>query len=355
MTPRHARHGRLAAAWLAIGLLCLGGDRQPLAARANVLQAPARQARAAVRIDEERLIQDVRTLASPDLEGRLTGSAGSRRARAIIVERFERLQLRPFNGSYEQAFSFTQTRGGRKQEFPDASNVMGYITGRRDPQSYIVVSAHFDHLGVREGKTYPGADDNASGVAALLAIAGWFVEHQPGKSLLFVAFDAEEQGLQGSKHFVAHPPVPLDRIAAVVNMDMIGRGDANRLFVAGTHHHPSLKPVVSAAASGRALEVAFGHDTPSAQASGADDWTNSSDHGPFHAAGIPFLYFGVEDHPDYHKPTDTADKIPRRFYREATELVLETVRRMAEIEDRGIAGSGDRDSELGTRDCGLGT
>jgi hypothetical protein len=112
-------------------------------------------------------------------------------------------------------------------------------------------------------------------------------------------------------------------------MDMIGRGDANTLYVAGTHYSPALAPIVSDAAKNRDITVRLGHDAPAASG-GPEDWTNSSDHGPFHAAGVRFLYFGVEDHPDYHKPGDTADKIPRRFYQEATELVVDVVTRLAE-------------------------
>lgn len=298
---------------------------------AQAAQAPAPQAtekRAAPRVDATRLMQDVQRLAAPELEGRLTGAAGSRKARALILDRFTQIGLQRVNGSYEQKFSFTRTRGGAKQDFPDAVNVFGLIPGTSDPEHYVLVTAHYDHLGVRDGLTYHGADDNASGVATMLALADWFNAHRPRRSLLFVAFDAEEQGLQGSKHFVAKPPIDLRRVTAVVNMDMVGRGDKNVIFVAGTSHYPALKSPVSEAAKGRSIIVSFGHDRQGVQ--GQDDWTHSSDHGPFHDAGVPFLYFGVEDHPDYHKPTDTAEKIPRQFYAEATELVLETVRRLAE-------------------------
>jgi Peptidase family M28 len=292
---------------------------------AAVPQAAAKTA-APSRVDGDTQMQDLQALASPDLEGRLTGTPGSRRAQALILERFKQLKLQPVNESFEQTFSFAETRRGGRQEFPDATNLVAMIPGTTDRQSYVLVSAHYDHLGVRDGQTYPGADDNASGVAAMLAIARWFAAHPPRKSLLFVAFDAEEEGLQGSRHFVANPPVELKRISAVVNMDMVGRGDANTLFVAGTRYSPKLAPIVTDAARGRQLTLTRGHD----QGGGSEDWTNSSDHGPFHAAGIPFVYFGVEDHPDYHRPGDTADKIPRRFYLEATEIVLETVRALAE-------------------------
>jgi Peptidase family M28 len=294
------------------------------------VQAPAAQATAPARIDGEEEMQDLRALAAPELEGRRTGTAGSRRAQAYILERFKTLKLQPVKGSYEQKFSFTEVRRGGTEQFPDATNLLAQLPGTDDRDSFVVVSAHYDHLGVRNGQVYPGADDNASGVAALLAIARWFSTHPAGKSLLFVAFDAEEQGLQGSRFFVANPPIDLKHISVVVNMDMVGRGDANTLFAAGTHYSPSLAAVLKDVSRDRQLTLKLGHDQPAAEARGLEDWTNSSDHGPFHAKGIPFVYFGVEDHPDYHKPGDTADKIPRKFYVEATELILDTVRRLAD-------------------------
>ena len=297
---------------------------------APAFQAPAAPPPAAPRLDGDRQMRDLQVLADPALEGRLTGTPGSRRAQALILERFKELGLTPLAGSFVQKFGFTE--GGRAggRAFPDAANLAAMLPGRGDPTTFVLVTAHYDHLGMPGGRIHPGADDNASGVAAMLAMARWFVANPPRRSLVFVAFDAEEEGLKGARHFVSTPPIALDRIAAIVNMDMIGRGDGNVLYVAGTHHYPALRPIVTAAAKGRALTLKLGHDKPPAQAGGLEDWTRSSDHGPFHEAGVPFLYFGVEDHADYHKPSDTFDRIPRAFYLEATELVLETVRRLAD-------------------------
>ena len=267
-TRRFPSPGRLVLPGVLVVLLSGSQGNRPAAAGfATVPQATAVQAPSAapVRVDADTQMQDLRALASPELQGRLTGTAGSRRAQALILERFKQLKLQPLNGSFQQKFSFTQARRGGKEEFPEATNLIAVLPGTAEPQSFVVVSAHYDHLGVREGQTYPGADDNASGVAAMLAIARWFAAHPPSKSLLFVAFDAEEEGLQGSKHFVAKPPVDLKRITVVVNMDMVGRGDAGTLFVAGTHHYPSLAPVVTEAARGRQLTMKFGHDKPAAQ------------------------------------------------------------------------------------------
>ncbi len=188
-----------------------------------------------------------------------------------------------------------------------------------------VVSAHYDHLGVRDGVVYPGADDNASGVAVILEVAAYCQKNPFRRSIVFAAFDAEEGGLNGARVFVAKPPVPKERIALNVNLDMVSRSDKREIFVAGTYHTPSLKPPLEAVAKRAPITVLFGHDRPKAMAGGVDDWTNQSDHGPFHAAKIPFVYFGVEDHADYHKPTDTADKINRGFFVDVAETILDAI------------------------------
>jgi glutamate carboxypeptidase len=290
--------------------------------------AQSARTREAGRVDAARLMRDVESLSAPALEGRLSGTPGNKRAQAFITAQFKDIGLEPLNGTFEQKFSFKQSSRGTVTEVPDATNLIGIVPGTVERDRCVVVSAHYDHLGVRNGQVFRGADDNASGVAGLLAIARWFRAHPARQSILFAAFDGEESGLQGARHFVAHPPFPLDRISTVLNLDMIGRGDKNVLFVAGTHHYPALRPIVEDAARGRSISIAFGHDQPNLPP--GDDWTQSSDHGPFHTAGVPFLYFGVEDHPDYHKPSDTADKIPRAFYAEAVEMVLSTVQRLAD-------------------------
>ena len=296
----------------------------------------AAQSAATSRVSVDQLMTDVRALSDPALEGRRTGTDGNRRAQTFILERFRKLGLEPIGGTYEQTFSFApRPRRGdapsTKSSELRGTNLVGMIRGTREPDRFVIVGAHFDHLGRRENEIYPGADDNASGVAGMLAGAAWFVRNRPPRSLLLVAFDAEEQGLQGARYFVKNAPIDLTRVVAMVNLDMVGRGDANTLWVAGTHHYPALKPLVLDASKARTIKVALGHDRPKAESGGVEDWTNSSDHGPFHAAGIPFLYFGVEDHPDYHKPTDTADRIPQQFFVEAVTLVIDVIERLFQL------------------------
>jgi len=288
---------------------------------------------AAHRVDADRLFGAVQALSAPEMEGRQTGTPGNHRAQAFILARFRQLNLQSLGAGYEQRFSFvhrsiigTVTPGRpATRPYPDATNLIAIVGGTSKPDEVLIVSAHYDHLGVREGRTFPGADDNASGVAAMLETAAYAAAHPLRHSVVFVAFDGEEQGLQGSKYFVAHPPIPLDRVRLVINLDMVSRSDTGSIVASGTWFDPALKSLVLKAAEGRRLSVAFGHDRPMYLAGGIEDWTHQSDQGPFHDAGVRTLYYGVEDHDDYHQPTDTADKIPRPFFIEVCELVLQTL------------------------------
>jgi hypothetical protein len=286
---------------------------------------PATQARAVdLRIDSARLMAAVTTLADPKWEGRAAGSPGGLAARAWIAERYKAVGLWPVSGAYVFPFTFTRmTMTGR--ENGEGANVLGMCLGTDQKLPYFVVSAHYDHLGVRDGQVYPGADDNASGVAVILELAAYCQKTPFRHTIVFAAWDAEEKGLQGARAFLVKPPVPKDRIGLNVNLDMVSRSDKREICIAGTYHYPNLKAPLEEIAKRAPITVLFGHDKPVAMAGGVEDWTTQSDHGPFHEAKIPFVYFGVEDHADYHKPTDTADKINRGFFVDVAETVLDAV------------------------------
>ena len=288
-------------------------------------------------VDGESVLADIRQLASPQFEGRHTGTAGSRLAQEFIVERLRRAGAAPlFGDSYRQPFSFTRTSiralfsGSQpyRRDYADAANLGAIVRGTFLPERYLVLSAHYDHFGIRDGQLFPGADDNASGVAVLLAAAQALSRHGLRHSLVLLAFDAEELGLRGAKHFVEQPPIDVEKVDTIVNLDMVGRGDANTLVAAGTSYNPHLEAPIRAAAEGRGLQVVFGHDRPIYKAGRVGDWTHSSDHGPFHDAGVPFVYLGVEDHADYHQASDTADKIAPRFVAEVGALVVALLRHL---------------------------
>jgi Zn-dependent M28 family amino/carboxypeptidase len=282
---------------------------------AAVLQADARVQRAP--LDRSRLLRDVRVLADGEFEGRATGSPGGLRARRWLVEQFRVAGIKPPAGSgYEQPFDVD----GRT-----AANVIGWIEGRAATARTIVITAHYDHLGIRNGVLYPGADDNASGVAALLAAARDLAQDQPRHSFVLAALDAEERGQRGALALLAAGTIPRQTIALNINLDMVSRSATRELFAAGTSYSPWLVPILRDVQRRSAVTVRFGHDRANA-AHPADDWTHLSDHGPFHDAGIPFVYFGVEDHPDYHKPTDTAARIDARFFGDAVDTIIKAIR-----------------------------
>jgi len=210
-------------------------------------------------------------------------------------------------------------------------NVIGILPGS-DPRlrdEVIVVGAHYDHLGLgaygtrdssTEGQIHNGADDNASGTSVLLALASSLsrLPEKPPRTILFVAFTAEELGLYGSRHFVANPPVPLAAIKAMVNLDMVGRMRDNQLTVSGLDSGKELGEVVGEAAKGLGIRLA-----PSSK-----NMANS-DHASFYQKGIPVLHFHTGTHEDYHLPTDDWEKLNIEGMVKITELTLSVLRKIA--------------------------
>ena len=270
--------------------------------------------------DSARLMRLAGALAHDSMQGRGAGTHGGAMARRLLVHELTATGVAPLGGSFEHPFEYSHSGSTTA-----AVNVIGVIRGTQWPDRYIVATAHYDHVGVRDGVVYNGADDNASGTAALLELAGWFSRNPPQHSIVIAALDAEEAGLRGARAFIAEKPVPLGAVVADINMDMVGRNADNQLYAVGTRQNPWLKHYVEGAARGATITVRFGHD---GSVAGEQDWTWMSDQGPFLQAGIPFLYFGVEDHPDYHRPTDDVERLQPRFFAGAAALVIETVRRL---------------------------
>jgi Zn-dependent M28 family amino/carboxypeptidase len=293
-----------------------------------IAQTPA----STIAIDRTQLLADLKALSADDMQGRLVGTPGGAKARAYVIERFRSVGIEPVDGGYEHPFEFTAGRGGGTPR--TGVNVIGRIIGTRSPERHIVVTAHYDHIGVRNDVINNGADDNASGTAALFALGAWFKAHPPAHTILFVAFDAEESGLRGARHFVSAPPVPTDQLALNINMDMIGRDPNDLLYVVGTHTQPYLKPVIESIAAGANITLRMGHDNPAEK--GVEDWTRSSDHAPFCEARIPCLYFGVEDFDNHHKPTDKYDTMTHDFYYRVVQTMVLAVRTFDERLDQLI-------------------
>ena len=274
-------------------------------------------------IDSAMLLNDLKILSADNMEGRLVNSPGGEKARNFVVERFKASGVEPFGTSYLEPFTFSR----RNSSSPTPGiNVIGHIDGTQFPRRYIVVSAHYDHLGVRNGVIFNGADDNASGTAALFAIARYFTTHRPENSLIFAAFDAEESGDRGSAAWLTSTPVDIASIIADVNMDMIGRDPDPKLFAVGTKANPVLKPVLEEVMSKAPVKLMFGHETPGGRPdTPGEDWSKSSDHYSFQSAHIPAIYLGDEDFAQHHKATDKFETMSFDFYIGAVETSLLTV------------------------------
>ena len=281
-------------------------------------------------------------LTDPARGGRPGGSADA--AAEYLADRFAELELAPVFADDAGAPGFFQSIAGRDGATA-GRNVAALLPGS-DPalkREVMLVGAHYDHLGVRGGNLYPGADDNASGTAMLLEVAAQFAADAaagrgPRRSLLFVGFDLEERMLFGSRWFAAHPPACLrgaderdnearggmPRLGAVFIADMIGRslGDLSlpTVFVLGSEHAPELKSALDEAGVPDGLEAAR---------LGIDLIGTRSDYGPFRDREIPFLFFSTGEHRDYHKPTDTLDRLDVAKAARVSTLIYDTVKAAA--------------------------
>jgi hypothetical protein len=291
------------------------------------LLAPAPGCTALAALDSVSLLRDVFRLADDSMRGRLIGSPGALKARDYLAARFDALGLEsPAGGRLQQI----PMNASRLPGVTTAWNVLGIVRGSAQPERWIIVTAHYDHVGVGrpvEGDSiYNGADDNASGAAALAVMAQHFQRHPLRHSILFAAVDGEERGMPGSRGLVDALPMPIGDVALNVNLDMVSRNAQHELYAAGPGRYPALLPSVEAAVACAPVKLLLGHDTPAAGP--GNDWTSQSDHAAFHAKGIPFLYFGVEDHADYHRPGDHADRVMPGFYVNAVRTVVDVMRRV---------------------------
>lgn len=271
--------------------------------------APRADLAAALTVTADPMAKHIEKLASEDFEGRGAGTPGGEKAITWLEEQFREIGLSPKGEN-----GFRQPFKGPKDR--KLVNLVAALEGTdaKAKREYIVLGAHHDHLGKRSDKIYFGADDDASGCAAVLEIARALKAAGGAKrSYLFILFDGEEIGLRGSRHFVSKPTVEKEAIVAMLNLDMVGRGDVGHVCLSGPRDWPMLKAIADRFAPDVELRLETKYDA---------EWRNASDHGPFADAKIPYHYFGVEDHEDYHKPTDTADKIVKDKIEKIARLVF---------------------------------
>jgi len=250
----------------------------------------------------------VEYLASPKLEGRGT-SRGKQLALDYITKHFESLHLAPLFDDSRFVQEIPGSRDARGEQTSVGRNIGALLAGS-DPalrDEYVIISAHYDHLGIgKDGRVYCGADDNAGSVAMMLELARAFARagQAPRRSVVFLSCDLEEKMLWGSRYFAAHPPWPLSRVKLFITAEMIGRtlGDLpmKTVFVLGSEHGEGLQDVVKRVPLPPELDVAH---------LGIDIIGTRSDYGPFQSEKVPFLFFSGGEHPDYHTPRDTADRV----------------------------------------------
>ena len=327
MAQRSRLPTRLGAALVLVAAVSCGGALAPTEAPAPSAQAapsaPVVEAEAPAvpePLSAERLMAHVRALTAEPLAGREAGTEGERLAADYVVAQLRAASVPALDGSYLHPFEIAPE--------VQSVNVIGRIEGRGARHGeHVVLGAHLDHLGRRGDQLYPGAEDNASGVAVVLEIAALLARRQSelDRSVLVVLFGGEEKGLLGAKRVVAEPPVP--SMVAMVNIDMIGRplvdmgvlsalkvlagvDDRRAVGVLGTAGRPSFKRIVEEACRAEGIEAWAPEDLPGAVARLVDRASRGrGDSFPFEWANVPALFFGQGESDDYHQPSDTADKL----------------------------------------------
>ena len=266
------------------------------------------------------------------MEGRASATPGGIAASDYIKGEFRRLELKPFYFEATQAF--------RSQTGVKMRNIMGVVPALEESDKYIIVSAHYDHLGIIKDKVYPGADDNASGVAAMLSVAKAVSQMRrdsigPGVNILFIAFDGKEYSMTGSKYFTSEMPIATSDILCEINMDILGstlvpvHKNPEYLIVLGRNTLPEkYKEIISACNNSKdmGLDIDFTFY-------GSDDFTKTiyklGDHYPFNQRGVPALLFTSGFHQHTLKTTDTPEIIDYNVLLKRTRLIFEVVREIS--------------------------
>ena len=301
----------------------------------------------------KRINAHVKALASDAMQGRETGEEGEAIASAWIDSVFasQGLSVRGEVGAF-QNFEYKPHPPMQMHGHGDSASMgmalVQAITGKNvlyalplEKKRWGVIGAHYDHLGYGdenslfrgEPEIHNGADDNASGVAGMLELSERFAQSKQNKSLLFAAFSGEEKGLWGSNQFCKSPTVPLDSIDYMINFDMIGRLRGDTLAVYGTGTSPRWMELLEECNDERFIFV------PS------ESGVGPSDHTSFYLEGIPALHFFTGQHPDYHKPSDTADKINVEGIVRIVNFVERLIQRLNEQEDWPFTATKDQDEE----------
>ena len=306
--------------------------------------APAEPKVQADPLSEESLMREVRDLASPERRGRGSGTPDEAAAAQHLQQELIQLGV----GSLPVLPRMIGTTNTQNFSSPagQSTNVFGLIAPKkRKSDGYIVLGAHLDHLGKVGKDIYPGADDNASGVALVMGVAASLMRHPDdlGRSVVVVLFGAEEVGLYGSRAFVKEGPLELREIWGMINVDMVGRplsdqpslrfaesilgiDPDNSVGVDGLRGRPSMEKIVRDACASEKQAAVTIDDLPEAMRSTVEEMSrNRADNASFEGVGIPAVFFSSAESSDYHQPTDTVDKVSPRLLRARAKIVEQVV------------------------------
>ena len=296
-------------------------------------------------ITAEELKKHLYIIAADSMEGRETGSVGQKKAGRYLISQYQNNQVSFPKGanSYYQPIPAAYLNKKYGGNLGDSENIWAFIEGAEKPNEIIVISAHYDHVGTKDGEVYNGADDDGSGTSALLELAQAFQiakkeGHGPKRSILFLHVTGEEHGLHGSRFYSENPLFPLENTVADVNIDMIGRRDEihpntnNYVYVIGANRLSSELDFVSSIMNQKyvGLDLDYRFNDPK----DPNHFYERSDHYNFAKHGVPSIFFFNGVHADYHKKTDEPDKIEYDALAKRAQLAFVTAWELANRKDR---------------------
>lgn len=293
------------------------------------------------------LKKDLYVVASDEMEGRNTGEEGQKKAGKYLISQYEENGIsypKGADGWYQPVPSEFMQRAF-SPKLNDSENIWAYIEGTEKPDEVLVISAHYDHVGMKNGEVYNGADDDGSGTVALLQIAKAFMEakkagHGPKRSILFLHVTGEEHGLHGSRYYSEHPLFPIANTIADLNVDMIGRRDVehkdngNYVYVIGSDRLSTDLHNINEEANNKYTHLSL--DYKYNDRKDPNQFYFRSDHYNFAKKGIPIIFYFNGVHADYHMPTDTPDKIEYDLLAKRAQLVFATAWELANRDERPV-------------------
>ncbi|MBD3581378.1 M28 family peptidase [Flavobacterium selenitireducens] len=284
-------------------------------------------------------------IASDEMEGRETGSEGQKKAGRYMIDQYkaDKISFPKGASDYYQKVPAAFLNAKRNEGLPDSENIWAFIEGTEKPDEIVVISAHYDHIGMKNGQVYNGADDDGSGTVALMEIAQAFQKakkdgYGPKRSVLILHVTGEEHGLHGSRYYSENPLFPLAKTVADVNIDMIGRRDEphaksnNYIYVIGADRLSSDLDKIVRETNEKFVKLDL--DFKFNDRNDPNRFYNRSDHYNFAKHGIPSVFFFSGVHEDYHKPGDEVEKIEWDALLKRSQLAFVTAWEIANRTDR---------------------